>query len=195
MTVGTFDRKTLAFLVIGLAVIAVLRFGVYGDKDAEVVAPAESIPKAEQRLQRVRQLAAMLPGKEAVLKQASAELAAREKGLLIADTYQQAQAQLLSLIQQVATANGFSAAGAEGLNVKPLAKDYGEVSVSVAFTCGVDQLVNFMAAIANEPQVLSTNEINITGGNDKKKNVQVRLTLSGVVPKTLLPAKKAGGAF
>jgi hypothetical protein len=195
MTVGTLDRKTLFFLVIGLAVIGVLRFGVYGDREAQVVAPSESIPKAEQRLQRVRQLAAMLPGKETVLRQASAELAAREKGLLTADTVPQAQAQLLSLIQRVAAANGFVAPGAETMGVKPLANDYGEVSVSVAFTCGIEQLVNFLAAIANEPQVLATNEINISGGSDKKKNLQVRLSLSGVVPKKLLPAKKAGGAF
>ncbi len=195
MTVGTLDRKTLIFLVGGLAAIAILRFGVYGDTSANVVAPSESIPKAEQRLQRVRQLAAMLPGKEAVLKQAGAELAVRERGLINADSYPQAQAQLLSLIQRVAQANGFSAPGAESWNVKPLGNDYGEVSVSVAFTCGIDQLVNFLSAIANEPEVLATNEINISGGSDKKKNLLVRLSLSGVVPKRLLPAKKPGGAF
>jgi hypothetical protein len=195
MNVGTLDRKTLTFLVTGLAVIVVLRFGVYGDRGSEVVAPSESIPKAEQRLQRVRQLAAMLPGKEAVLRQASAELASREKGLLVADTVPQAQGALLLLIQRIAQANGFNAPGAEGRDAKPLGNDYGEVSVSVAFTCGIEQLVNFLAAIANEPQVLATNEINIMGGADKRKNLQVRLSLSGVVPKKLLPVKKTGGAF
>ena len=195
MTVGTLDRKTLYILIGSLAAIAVLRWGVYGDRDATVVAPSESIPKAEERLQRVRQLAAMLPGKESVLKQASAELAVREKGLLTGDTVPQAQAQLLNLIQRVATANGFSAPGLETANVKPLGNDYGEVSVSVAFTCGIEQLVNFLAAIANEPEVLATNEINISGGGDKKKNLQVRLSLSGVAPKKLVPVKKAGGAF
>jgi hypothetical protein len=195
VTVGTLDRKTAAFLVVGLAVIAILRFGVYGGASADVVAPSESIPKAEQRLERVRKLAAMLPGKEAVLKQAGAELALREKGLIVADTYQQAQGQLLSLIQKTAQSNGFSAPGAESMNVKPLGNDYGEVSVNVAFNCGIDQLVNFLAAIANQPELLATNEINISGGSDKKKNLLVRLSLSGVVPKKLLPAKKTGGAF
>jgi hypothetical protein len=195
MTVGTLDRKTILFLVVGLAVIGILRFGVYGDRSAEVVAPSESIPKAEQRLERVRKLAAMLPGKEAVLKQASAELAAREKGLLPGDTVAQAQVWLQNLIQRAAQANGFNAPGLEAMNAKPLGNDYGEVSVSVAFTCGIEQLVNFLAAIANQPEVLATNEINITGGRDKKKTLQVRLSLSGVVPKKLLPVKKAGGAF
>src|SRR4051794_36047397 len=111
MTVGTLDRKTVYMLVGGLAVIGFLRFGVYGGGDAKVVAPSESIPKAEQRLERVRRLAAMLPGKEALLKQATTELAERERGLLPGDTIAQAQAHLLGLIQRVATGNGFSAPG------------------------------------------------------------------------------------
>ena len=195
MTRGTFDRKTALWLFGGLAVILVLRFGVYGDRGSQVVAPAESISKAEQRLDRVRQLAALLPGREAVLKQASAELASREAGLLVADTVPQAQAQLLSVIQRVATASGFDARGQENASIKPLGNDYGEVSVSVTFACGIEQLVNFLAAIANEPAVLATNEININGVNDKKKILQVRLSLSGVVPRKLVPVKKAGSAF
>jgi hypothetical protein len=195
MTVGTLDRKTILILVSGLVGIAVLRFGVYGERAAPTVDAAESIPQVEQRLDRVRKVAAMLPGKEAVLKQVSAELAIREHGLLIADTVPQAQAQLVTLIQRVARDSGFSALGLETMNAKPLANDYGEVSVSVAFNCGIDQLVNFLTGLANEPQLLATNEINISGGSDKKKMLQVRLSLSGVVPKKLLPVKKAGVSF
>ena len=195
MKLGTFDRKTVFFLVAGLAVIGFLKFVVYRDNDSQVVAASESIPSAEQRLQRVRQLAAMLPGKEAVLKQAAGELATREQGLLVADTVPQAQVQLLSIIQRLAGQNGFSAPGAETMNVRPLGNDYGEVYVSVIFTCSIDQLVNFLAAVASERQLIATNEINISGGSDKKKNLQVRLTLSGLVPRKLLPAKKPGGSL
>ena len=42
----------------------------------------------------LRRQAATLPGKEAVLKQVSLELAEREKGLIPGDTAEQAQAQL-----------------------------------------------------------------------------------------------------
>jgi hypothetical protein len=35
----------------------------------------------------------------------------------------------------------------------------------------------------------------VAGGNDKKKNVQVRLSLSGVVPKKLVPEKKGVATF
>jgi hypothetical protein len=196
MTVGTLDRRTILVLVGGLLLIVVLRFGVYGERQTQVVAPSESIPAAEKRLERLRQIAATVPGKEAVLKRASAELETREKGILKADTAAQAQAQLLNVIHTVAAANGIDARGAEGFPApKPLAADYGEVSVPVTFTCGIDQLVNFLAALANESEILATNQIQVTGGNDKKKNLQVRLNLSGVVPRKLVPEKKGVGTF
>ena len=55
--------------------------------------------------------------------------------------------------------------------------------------------VNLLAGLANEPELLSTNQIQITGGADKNKTIQVRLTLSGVVPKKLALEKKTGGAL
>jgi hypothetical protein len=55
--------------------------------------------------------------------------------------------------------------------------------------------VNFLAALANEPEILATNEIQVSGGNDKKKNVQVRLSLSAVVPRKLVPEKKGLATF
>jgi Type II secretion system (T2SS), protein M subtype b len=124
-----------------------------------------------------------------------AELSTRESGILKADTSAQAGAQLLDVIRRVAMTNGIDVRGAEDVNrIKALANDYGEVSVTVTFTCAIEQLVNFLAAMANEPQILATNEINVSGGNDKNKNVQVRLSLSGVVPKKLVP-KRGIAAF
>ncbi len=150
---------------------------------------------AEQRLERLRKLAATVPGKEAVLKQANAELETREAGVLKAETAAQAQAQLLDAIRQAAAANGIDARGAEEMRVQPLGNDYGEVSVAQSFTCGIEQLVNMLADVANRPQILATSEISISGGNDKKKNVQVRLSLSGVVSKKLVPQKKGLASF
>ncbi len=189
------DRRLLFGLLAVLAVVVIYRFGLSGDSSATVVAPTESVAVAERRLERLRQLAATVPGKEAVLKQAAAELQTREAGVLKADTAAQAQAQLLDVIRRVASANGIDARGAEEMRVKALANDYGEVSVAVTFTCGIEQLVNFLAALANEPQILATDEMTITGGNDKKKAVQVRLSLSGVVPKKLVPEKKGIASF
>ena len=194
--IGTLDRRKLLVLVVGvvLLVIVLIRQN-RDDSPAPVVAAADSIPLAERRLERLRQLAATVPGKETVLKQARMELEGRESGIVKADTAAQAQAQLMDVIRRVATANGIDARGAEELRMRPLASDYGEVLVAVTFTCGIEQLVNFLAALANEPQIIATDEINVTGGNDKKKAVQVRLSLSGVVPKKLIPARRGVATF
>ena len=193
--IGTLDRRKLLILVVGVVLLVVILVSRNRDDSTPVVAAADSIPLAEHRLERLRQLAATVPGKETVLQQVRAELQSREAGILKADTAPQAQAQLMDVIRRVATANGIDARGAEELRVRPLANDYGEVLVAVTFTCGIEQLVNFLAALANEPQIIATDEINITGGTDKKKAVQVRLSLSGVVPKKLVPAKRGLAAF
>jgi len=193
--IGTLDRRKLLILVVGVVLLAIVLVARSGDNPAPVVAAADSIPLAERRLEKLRQLAATVPGKEVVLQQARAELQSREAGILKADTAPQAQAQLMDVIRRVATANGIDARGVEELRVRPLANDYGEVLVAVTFTCGIEQLVNLLAALANEPQILATDEINVSGGNDKKKAVQVRLSLSGVVPKKLIPAKRGVATF
>ena len=41
--------------------------------------------------------------------------------------------------------------------------------MTARFTCLIEQLVNLLAALANEPEMLSTNEIQVNGGTDKNK--------------------------
>ena len=188
MNVGTLDRKNAIRLGIGVAAILILRFVVMADRNQTVVGVIDSVPAAEKRLEILRQSAATVPGKEAYLKQVTAELESREKGMLKAETGAQAQAQLAELLHATGAANGIDIRGMEDWRVKPLGSDYGEVSVSVRFTCKIDQLVNFLAALANVPQMLSTNQIAINGTTDpKNKSIQVHLSLSGVVSKKLVP--------
>ena len=193
MTTGTLDRRLVFLLVGSLAVALVLRFGVYSDSSAPVVAVSETIPQAEQRLDQLRRIAATVDGKEAVKKQADAELAVREKGLIQADTESQARAQLLELTTNIARSNGIETHGMDEFHDKPVSGDYGEISVTVSFNCAIEQLVNFLAALSNQPEILATNEIRVAGGHDKKKNVQVRLSVSGLVPRKLLPADSKKG--
>jgi len=192
VTVGKLDRRMVLLLAGSAAAMLVLRFGVYGDHAAPVVAAAESIPQAEQRLEQLRRIAGTVSGKEALKKQADAELAAREKGLIPGDTEAQARAHILELIAKVAHAEGIDTRGMEDFHDKVLSPDYGEIAVTVSFTCGIEQLVNFLAALSNQPQILATNEIRVAGGGDKKKNIQVRLSVAGLVRRKLLPTEKKG---
>ena len=195
MSFGTLDRKTAILWISCIAAILFFRYVVLADRSPAVVAASESAPMAEKRLARLRQIAATVPGKEALMKQASGELESREKGMLKADTSAQAQAQLQDLLHKVGAANGIDIRGVEEARVKPFGNDYGEAAVTVRFSCLIEQLVNLLAALANQPELLSTSEIQITGSADKNKVIQVRLTLSGVVSRKLTQEKKIGGAL
>jgi hypothetical protein len=188
-------RRALYGLIGGMLAILILRIVLTRGGSTGVVAAEETVATAEERLDRVKQMASLVPGRESQLKQAGAELKDREKGLLNAPTAEQAKAQLLDIIHRVAASNQIDARGLEQSNVKALGADYAEVSVGIAFTCQIDQLVNFLAQVANQPEILATNEINISGGNDKTKRIQVRLSLSGLAPKALVPVRKGGQTF
>ncbi len=193
LELGTLNRRAL--LGLAVAAVIVLRFGILADDEEAVVAPAESVSAVETRLERLRRQASMVQAKEVELKRALEQLAAREKGMVTAETAAQAQAQLLETVHRVAQEEGIDARGAEQLRVRPLAEDYGEVSVTMSFNCTIEQLVNFLAALGNEPQLLATSEIRIAAGNAKQKTIGVRLGVSGVVPRKLVPEKKGVAAF
>jgi|ERR1035438_1311547 hypothetical protein len=190
------NRRVLYIVLLVLSVLVVLRYTVFSDSGAPVVAAQQdSIPAAERRLETLRKVAATVPAEEALYKRAAAELSAREVGLLKADTEQQAQVALLDLVQNTARVNQVEIRGSQAFSEKILNDDYGEVSVTVAFNCGMEQLVNLLAAIGNQPEILATNEIHISGGSDKNKNVQVRMVVSAAVPRKLLPEKKGQAGF
>jgi Tfp pilus assembly protein PilO len=195
VNVGSFDRKTAWKLAVGITAVLLLKFVVFADRQPAVVGAAEDIPAAEARLKRMREITATVAAREEQLKLAQAELATREKGILKADTAAQAQAILQERLHRVGLDNGIDIRGLEDQKVKPLGNDYGQVSVSVRFACNIEQLVNFMAALANEPELFSTDEINVTGTPDPKKVIQVRLTLAGVVSKKVAQEKKTVNAL
>jgi Type II secretion system (T2SS), protein M subtype b len=197
VTTGTMDRKTAILLAGGVAAILLLRFVVLADhgSSAGVVAAAESAPLAEARLKRLREVAATLPAREQQFKQATDELQLREKGMLKADTGSQAQAFLQEKLRRLGQANGIDIRGMEDARIRPMGNDYGEAMVYVRFSCGIEQLVNLLAQIGNEPELLATNQIQITGSTAKEKVLQVRLGLSGVVSKKIAQEKKVGGGL
>ncbi|HXR06643.1 MAG TPA: type II secretion system protein GspM [Candidatus Acidoferrum sp.] len=181
---------TLAVMLAGV----LIRYGG-GDRN-QVVASRDSIPVARQRLEILRRKAATVPAKEAILKHVSAELQEREKGVVQAGTAEQARAHLMDVLHASEVANGFDSQGAQQLpEPKALGQDYGQVSVGQNFTCRIDQLVNFLSALANEPEILATDTIIVSPVRNPNKEITVRLTLSGVIPKSLVPEKKKGVNF
>jgi len=189
------DRRALALLGLGLLSVIVLRYGVYGDHPATVVVATDSIPVAEKRLARLRLVAATVPAKQALAKKMTSEAELRERGIIQAPTAQQAQAHLLETIRRVAKAENIDVRGGDFPELRPLGNEYGEAAVSVNFECHIEDLVNFLADLTKETELLATNEIRIASANPKNKMLNVRLTLAGVVPRKLVPVKKGFASF
>jgi hypothetical protein len=197
MTELTRGKRLALFGTAGVLFAAVLvRFGVVGGDQSAVVASRDSIPVAKQRLQILRRKAGTVPAKEEILKRVTAELQEREKGIVQAGTAEQARAHVMDVLRTAATANHFNVNGASQLpEPKPLGQYYGSVAVGQNFNCGIDQLVNFLSEIANEPETIATDTVFVAPARNPNKDITVRLTLSGVIPKTLVPEKKKGVTF
>jgi hypothetical protein len=197
MTVEDRNRRAL----IALAVLAPLILAYYfissDESAAPVVAAVDNIPAAEKRLNRLRELAGSVPGKEQILAQVSAELSQREKGLIQADTAAQAQAQLLQILRKVARSQNppVDLRNTEMGQAKPFGKDYGEVAVSANFDCGIEQLLNLLADITAQNEAIGTSELRVGSANPKQKTMPVRLTISALVRREVIPERKGPASF
>jgi hypothetical protein len=196
MTLQPRDRRALTILGVAVLLAVVIYFLPSGG-EVEVVRPADSLPLAEKRLARARQVAASVPAREDLLKQAMADLERREKGLIQADTAPQAQAQLLQILRRIGRAQAppVEIKSTEIGQPKPFGQDYGEVFASISFECRIEQLLNMLADISAQPELIATSEIRILQANEKQKTIPVRLMVSGLVPKSLVPEKKGLTSF
>jgi len=196
MTLSKRDRRALAGLGVAAAFSLAVWFWPESTASPARAASPSAVPLAEKRLARLRQLASTAPAREAALKQALADLGQREKGIIQADTAAQAQAQMLQVIRRLARAQlpPLELSGVEIGPARPLGNDYGEVLVSVTFSARIDQLLNLLADLTAQPELLASEELRLGGGSNKQKMLAVRLTVSGLVPRKLIPEKK-GFAF
>jgi len=189
------DKRALAILSVSLLVGAVLYFtsgSPSTGSGSPAAAPVESVPRAEQRLANLRRAAATGDAKEALLKQVSLELAAREKGLIAGDTAEQAQAQLLQVLKRVAGAQTppLEISQIDFARPRTYGAAYGLVTVSVTVTCHIEELVNFLTALSAQPELAATEDIRFGLSNARQKTMPVRLTVSGVVARRLIPVQK-----
>jgi hypothetical protein len=195
MTITRRDRRAVLLLAVAAVVLLIVRFSVSGPAQPLVEASPASIPKVQERLARARQIAASLPAREAALKDLNAQLAAREGTMIQADTLPQAQAQLTQIMHRIAAAQSppIEIQSTELGQARLLGDQYAEVQVPVYFQCRIEQLVNLLADVTTQPELLATSDLRIGVANATEKTVNVRLSLSGVAPRRLAPQKKGPG--
>jgi hypothetical protein len=192
------DRDRRALVILGAALVVGGLLYWYSNSSssssggAKITAPVDSVDRSQKRLAILRKQAATLSGKEAVLKQVSLELAEREKGLVAGDTAEQAQAQLLQVVKRVAQQQmpPLEIGQVELGRPRSFGAAYGQVSVSLTLTCRIDELVNFLAALSAQPELTATEEIRFGTAHPMQKTMPVRLTVSGLVARRLVPERK-----
>jgi hypothetical protein len=194
MTLNQRDRRALLLLAVAAVVATVLYFmPSSGGAPAAAVSSLTS-SQLRQRVALLRQTAAALPGREAMLKQTDADLADREHGIIQAATAAEAQAELLQAARRVGNANQLDVRSSDFGTPKAFG-DYGIVYATVSFDCHIEELLNFLADLTREQELIVPSEERITTGNSKEKLVSVRMVLAGVVSKKLIPEKKGLGNF
>jgi hypothetical protein len=191
------DRRALMLLGTAAVVVLGLEFVVRQREQAPAAASDDSIATAQARLQKVRQAAATLPGREQALKIAMTDLAARSKGVIDTETLPQAQAQLMQIARNMAGAQEppIEIRNVEVGQARAFGDDYGEILVPMTFVCRIEQLVNLLADVSAAPELLTIGGLRVTAADHEEKTINVRLTLSGIVPRRLIPVKKGAGAL
>jgi hypothetical protein len=192
MSLQTRDRRALALLVtfiVGYAIVYLWPSGAV----APIVSPTDSIASTETRLARLRDSAALVPQKEQALKAVSAELAKRETGIISAGTAAEARAHLLELVRRLCANESIEVRAAELGAIGPLGDSYGAVNVAVQVECHIEQLVNLLAALAAQPELVATTDVRVTAPNESKdKIIGARIAVAGVVARKLTGDKKGG---
>ena len=188
------DKKLLALW--GVVVIGAVYFWP-SSTDTETVGVVQNVELTEKRVTRLRRLAAAAPARQDVLKKLSDELVKREKGLIQAETGPQAQAQLLQVVRRVAQLQqpALVFKGTEFGAPRPLGQSYGEVVMTVSMDAGIEQVINFLADIGNQSELISVSDLTFTQVLGKQKLVPLRVTFTGIVPRRLVPEKRGGPAF
>lgn len=190
------DRRALALLAVCTVVFSAVYFWPE-DGAASVVGPAVTVGQVEQRIRKLRRMAAAAPGREEALKKVLEELGRREQGMLRAETVAQAQAQMLEMVRRVARSQPetFTLRGTEFGQPRPLGDAYGEVVMTVIVECPIEQLVTFLVDVSNQPELIAVSEVQLNQAAGNRKLIPSRLTFTGLVPRGLVPEKKGGRVF
>ncbi|MBI5280701.1 MAG: hypothetical protein HY858_03385 [Candidatus Solibacter usitatus] len=190
------DRRALRWLAVVVALGAIIAAVIYWPgKGESVVGVAQSVPAAEKRLTKLRGLAAAAPGRREVLDKINQELARREKGMIQAETVAQAQAQVLQIVRRVASNQNPAVVlkSAEFGAPRAFGDAYAEVVMTVTMESGIDQIINLLADLGNQPELIAVHDLQLSQVTGRQKLVPARLTIAGVAPRRLAPPAKKGG--
>jgi hypothetical protein len=183
------DRRALLILMVVVVIVGLRWITVTSpNPKPEVLLEAAPTKQLQTILANRRSAAAAVPYEEGVVHRLSTELAVREANLIQAETASEAQAQLLQILKNV-TSHQDPPLEVKRIEFSPprqFSDAYGEVFVSITLECTIDELLNLIADLTAETKTIATNEISLSTGNQTLKTLQSRLTVTGLIHRTLI---------
>ena len=187
MQIQSRDRKALIALGVALVLFVILQSDFILPSPGPTAADAGTVEGVEQAFRLARVKVRQKPLVDAEAQATARALAEIEKRLLASENAALAKAEMRQLVEDLLTAEGIAMRGSRFGNVALEGEDYAQVPLIVDFECQIEQFVNWMAAVANAPQLLSTRRIQLNPGNRETKSVRVQVAVSGYLPASRTP--------
>jgi len=182
------DRIALGVGAGATALFLLLHFGVLPLLERLGASP-EAVQKKESELRREKQLLAEEELEKAHLSAARERLKGLEAGLLESSTPSLANAEWQRLVRQLAESKNIELGSSELLRNQELGAGYSLVTGRATFRCRLDQLVDFLAALAASPRLLSVTGLSVFASqSDPQGRINVQLTI-GAATRTVKQGK------
>jgi hypothetical protein len=69
---------------------------------------------------------------------------------------------------------------------------YALTTVTFTLECGIEQIVNLLADLGSQPELIAVQEMSFSPATNAQKNVPLRLTVGALAPRKLLEEGKEG---
>jgi hypothetical protein len=187
------DQIALGLGAVGVFLFLLLNFAVLPLFE-QLGARAQSVQEKEIELRRDKRLLAEEEIEKTSLATAREHLKSLEAGLLEGTTPSLASAEWQQSVGQLAESKGIELGSSELLRTQDLGRGYSLVTGRVQFRCRLDQLVDFMVALAGFPKILSVTGLSVVAAQgDPQGRLIVRLTI-GAAARAMAQAKDASAA-
>jgi hypothetical protein len=185
---GRRDRIALGVGLGAAALFVLLNFGVLPLLEGLGSSP-ELVQQKEVELRRDQRLLAEAEFEKTHLSAAGKRLKGLEAGLLESSSPSLANAEWQRLVGQLADSKGIELNSRESLRIQELGAGYSLVTGRVQFRCRLDELVDFLAALAASPKLLSVTGLSVfSSQGDPQGRLTVQLTI-GAATRTLKQTK------
>ncbi len=175
------DRVALIVGASATALFLVLNFIVF-PLLGRFTHDSEAVGQEEVTLRRYQRLLSESESKKTQLAAAQDRLKGLEAGLLESPSTSLANAEWQHLVGELADSKGIELGSSEFLRVQNLSPEYSLLIGRVQFRCRLDQLVDFLVAMASSPKLISVTRMTISGPQgDSQKRLNVQLVVGAAV--------------